>query len=229
MLTLSNLSVGYGQTTVINELSLEIADGMIHGLIGLNGSGKSTLLKCISGILNPASGKMMLENVQLKNTDVGFLETEPYFYHGITGREYLNLFKSHHDKNFMTDEWGRLFNIPLDDLIDGYSTGMKKKLAITGVIKTNRKILLLDEPFNGLDLESSRVLSTILPQLIQPGKIILVTSHILDTLKGVCSQIHYLNNGTIQRSFTPGDENEIEKVVFHDLDKQMAERIKRLV
>jgi len=229
MLTLRNLNAGYGKLTVIRNLDLSLEKGMIHGLIGLNGSGKSTLLKCISGILSPQNGEMLLDEMSFNVKHVGLLETEPYFYNGITGREFLNLFKDPDGKIFMADEWGSLFNIPLDKLIDGYSTGMKKKLAITGVIKTNRKIILLDEPFNGLDLESSRVLSTILPQLVTEGKIIIISSHILDTLKGICSKIHYLNDGKIQRTFTPGDENEIESVIFHELDQHLSKRIKSLI
>jgi ABC-2 type transport system ATP-binding protein len=228
MLTLNNVIVSYGSHEVIHDLKLSVNCGIIHGLIGLNGSGKSTLLHTIAGILKQKNGTVIFNEKFISNKQVALLETEPFFYSSITGREYLKLFKPEQAHTFNIDEWANLFNIPLDELIDGYSTGMKKKLAIIGVFKTDRDVILLDEPFNGLDLESSRILSTLLPKLISANKIIIVTSHILDTLKGMCGQIHYLNNGKIQRSFSSSELDEIEKVVFHDLDKEVEIRINKI-
>jgi ABC-2 type transport system ATP-binding protein len=228
MITIRNLVAGYGDHLVIDRLNLTLESGMIHGLIGLNGSGKTTLFKCISGIMKARSGEVLLEERALTRKHVSFLETEPYFYHGITGREYMDLFKNHLVTDFNTSDWAKLFNVPLDELIDFYSTGMKKKLALMGVIKSGRKLMLLDEPFNGLDLESTRILSAVLPRLIRDGRTIIITSHILDALKNICSGFYYLASGSVQRSFSTNEVDLIEQFIFTDLDKEMQDKIKKL-
>ena len=228
MITINNLIAGYKDNIVLNNLNWEILNGNIHGLIGLNGSGKTTLMKCICKLHKFSSGTILINKQIILRSGISFLETEPYFYHGITGREYLSLFKSGNN-SFDVDSWSELMHLPVDVLIDNYSTGMKKKLSLLMIIKLNRKIILLDEPFNGLDLESSRVLSTILKQLIKPDKIVIVTSHIIDTLSDICSDIHFLSGGIINKTFSGESTAEIEKSVFHEFDKKLEDRIAELL
>lgn len=229
MISIVDLKAGYSSNEVIRGLNLNLASGMVHGLVGLNGSGKTTFLKCLAGLHKPTSGSIKKEGGMLKRNEVSFLETEPYFYHGITGREYLSLFRSVNGVQFGIDDWARLFSLPLDALIDGYSTGMKKKLGILGILKLNRPVILLDEPFNGLDLESVRILTTLLQNWTGPERMILITSHILDTLKDCCPVIHYLRNGVISQSFTGDEMKNMEHIVFRDVDAGLQETIKGLI
>ncbi len=228
MLTISELVAGYPGKEVLQRLNLHLDSGRIHGLVGLNGSGKTTLLRSISGIMKPFSGTISYSDRKLLPNHVSYLETEPYFYHGITGREYLRLFNVNREVRFDPQQLSELFSLQLDVLIDGYSTGMKKKLGLMAVLMMNRQVILLDEPFNGLDLESARTLSMLLLNWNNPDKVILITSHIIETLKETCSAIHFLNNGIIQNSFTGSDLLDIEKVIFSDIDHQIQEKIEKL-
>lgn len=229
MIIIENLSAGYGKTPVLKNLSLTLEDGMVHGLVGLNGSGKSTFLLCLCGLLKPFSGQLTINGNLISRKDVSLLETEPYFYHGITGKEYLTLFRSKKESKFNADEWQDLLNLPLDILIDGYSTGMKKKLAILGVLKTNNDVILLDEPFNGLDLESSRILISVIKKLRTLNKTIIITSHVLETLTNVCDRIHYLKGGVINKTFDSMNAGQIDKAIFQELDEDVARRIDLLL
>jgi len=229
MFSINDLVAGYPGKEVIHHLNLQLRPGVIHGLVGLNGSGKTTLLRCISGVLKPISGQLNFGDQPLLRNQVSYLETEPYFYHGITGREYLTLFSSKSGNSFSADEWADLFALHLDTLVEGYSTGMKKKLGILAMLMMNRELVLLDEPFNGLDLESVRVLSTLLQNWNNPCKVIIVTSHIIETLKDTCTEVHYLNDGIIRHSFTGNDLQQIENVVFRDIDNGLSDKIKDLL
>ena len=218
MITIKNLSASYGDHMVLKGVNLELSEGMIHGLAGLNGSGKTTLLHAICGIKKINEGQLQMNGQRLKTTQVAMVETEPYFYKGITGSEYLELFRPGATQHFATQEWLDLFAVPGGELTDTYSTGMKKKLALIGACKLNRPVLLLDEPYNGLDLESSRVLTAVLRRMASKGTTIIITSHILQTLTGLCTYIHYLKNGVIERTFDTLDPEMIDKAIFRELD-----------
>lgn len=228
MITIDKVTAGYDHKVVLNELSLVLEEGAIHGLVGLNGSGKSTLFKCICTLHPIQSGTILRNNTRIKQGEISLLSTDPYFYHGITGEEYLSLFNANQSGKFDLDEWQKLFNIPLKHLIDGYSTGMRKQLAILGLLKANKQIMLFDEPFNGLDIEAARVFSTILKKLASNGKTILVSSHILETLTSISDKIHYLKNGKIFKTFDAANLNSIDAEIFNELDADIALRIENL-
>ncbi|RLD55709.1 MAG: hypothetical protein DRJ05_12545, partial [Bacteroidetes bacterium] len=156
----------------------------------------------------------------LNKKDISYLVTENYFYPNITGNEYLSLFKN---VNFDTEKWNGLFKLPLDEIIDNYSTGMKKKLAILGNLKQDKPIIVLDEPFNGLDLETVRVLREILLKLKERGKTIIVTSHILETLTNLCDYIHYLEGGIILNSKNKSGFKSFEKQIFSSIEEKNKE------
>lgn len=229
MITVDNLMFGYGSKLVLDKLTLSLDDGMIHGLVGLNGSGKSTLLKCLCGLIKPQSGNIFQNNIPLSRKIISYLETEPYLYHGITGSEYLSLFKGDNDAEFNDEEWQQLFNIPLKQLVDSFSTGTKKKLAILGVVKSDKQVMLFDEPFNGLDIESSRIFTIILKKLREKNKTIIVTSHILESLTVMCDRIHYLKDGKIKNTFDASSAEIIDKTIFHELDEDINRKIDSLL
>ena len=201
MLTIDNLSVSYGTHTVLSQLDLSLERGGIHGIVGFNGAGKTTLLNAIYGI--PAQRDCIrFDGALLSRKDIAYLETESFFYSRITGRDYLKLFQAR-SGGFDFETLCSVFSVPLDHFVDSYSTGMKKKLALTGILSLDRKVLLLDEPFNGLDLESVSVLQLALRKLSAAGRLVVVTSHILESLSPLCDAIHLLQDGRIYKSYHP--------------------------
>ncbi|MEI7661985.1 MAG: ATP-binding cassette domain-containing protein, partial [Bacteroidota bacterium] len=190
MITIEKLVVSYDKDQrVIDNLDIIFPFDTIHGIVGLNGSGKTTLLNAIYGLKAVDSGQVLYHDRKINKREMSFLVTENFFYSNITGREYLELFTN---CDFDIESWNRLFLLPLDAVIDHYSTGMKKKLAFFGVIRQDKPVMILDEPFNGLDIETCRIIRRILIKLKERGKTILITSHIIETLTNLCDYIHYL-------------------------------------
>jgi ABC-2 type transport system ATP-binding protein len=200
MLKISNLSISFGKQAVLNNLNLTLETGMVHGLVGLNGSGKSTLLNALFGFVKAQSGELLFNGAPLRREHIAFLETETYFYRNLSGREFLQLFQN---EKFDAAGWASLLQLPLDELIEYYSTGMRKKLGLLAALKPDRPLMLLDEPYNGLDLEAAHTLQELLKRLRHSGKTLLVTSHILETLLPVCDRIHHLEAGKIVNSVQP--------------------------
>ena len=227
MISISNLSISYKRDQkVIHRLQLQMQSHCIHGIVGLNGSGKTTLLNCIFGLLKPDSGAVWFNDTRVSKKDTSYLPTENFFYSNITGKEYLNIFKN---DSFDIKAWNSLFLLPLNDVIDTYSTGMKKKLAIFGILKTDKDIMIFDEPFNGLDIETSRIIRTVLMKLKGKGKTIIITSHIIETLTNMCDYIHYLNNGKIEYSKGKAEFENFEKEIFKSLENKNKELIHQLM
>jgi ABC-2 type transport system ATP-binding protein len=163
MITISNLTISYGNSsTPIRSLNLNLESGAIHGIVGLNGSGKTTLLSTIYGTISQRSGSIHYNGEGKLKRFISFLPTENYFYPSITGKEYLTLFKGN---GFDINGWNSLFNLPLNTLIETYSTGMKKQLALLAILKLDKPIMILDEPFNGIDIETSTVVRQALIEL----------------------------------------------------------------
>jgi ABC-2 type transport system ATP-binding protein len=228
MLVIENLHISFGSNQVLDALTLMLPLHQVHGLVGMNGAGKTTLLNVMAGFIRPDSGKILMNGVPLKRSELAFLETENFFYSQITGREYLGLFKAPPGVPGI-DEWNRIFRLPLDQLIEGYSSGMKRKLALAGVLRQEKAVVILDEPFNGLDLESSRLLSIIITRLKERGTTVIITSHILGSLTGICDCIHLLRNGKIL--FTKDKENfsTLEQDIFRDVDSGYSNLINSII
>ncbi|MEM1134803.1 MAG: ATP-binding cassette domain-containing protein [Bacteroidota bacterium] len=213
MLELQNLVINYDKHRVINQLSIQFEMQKIHGLVGFNGSGKTTLLQAIFGTKKLSAGKILLAGKTINHRDIAYLPTSNFFYSYLTGREYLRLFPQK-NPHFKQDVWEELMHLPLDELIEHYSTGMKKKLALIAILKLDKKVILLDEPFNGLDLESGKILNLLLDRLAERGKTVIITSHIIETLTASCHQIHLLEKGNIQKTFDRENFDSIEKELF---------------
>lgn len=201
-------------------------ENCIHGIVGLNGSGKTTLLNSIFGLKSHNEGEILFNNEKSSKKFIAYLPTENYFYSNITGREYLNLFKN---KKFDIKRWNSLFVLPLDKIIDTYSTGMKKKLALLGVLKVDKPLMIFDEPFNGLDIETSRIIRSILLKLREKGYTIIVTSHIIETLTNMCDYIHYLESGKIKYSRKKSEFKYFENEIFNSLENKNKELINDLM
>jgi len=216
MIIIKNLSVSYKKKLrIIDALNLSIQEKTINGIVGLNGAGKTTLLNSIFGLLKRDEGEINFKQERISKKQISYLPAENFFYSYITGREYLNIFKT---ENFDENKWNKLFLLPLDQIIDEYSTGMKKKLALLGILKQDKLIMILDEPFNGLDIETARIMRSVLLKLKEKGRTIIITSHIIETLTNLCDYIHFLEEGKIKYSKNKQEFLSFEQELFAEIE-----------
>ncbi len=224
MISAHNLNVSYGQKHVLKNIQFELEEGLVHGLVGLNGSGKTTLLNTIYGIKKADSGHITRNGAKLSKRDMAYVEAENYFYSYITGSEFLKLIKNDTFDNAL---WQQLFNIELNERIDSYSTGMKKKLAILFGLKINKPILILDEPFNGLDIESVQVLKLIIANLKSNGHTVIITSHIMEVLPDFCDDIIHIEQGEIKKIYPVGEFPLMKTALYGSIEENVNEQIKK--
>lgn len=146
---------------------------------------------------------------------LGLLQTEPYFFSKITGIEYIRLLLNARNIKLKDVKNKNVFDLPLKQYVSTYSTGMKKKLALTAVLLQKNEIYLLDEPFNGVDIQSNIIITEIINQLKILNKTVLISSHVFSTLKETCDQIHLLDNGEFIKS--------VPKNEFENLEQEMKQ------
>ena len=211
MIRIKNLSKQFGKKVVLNNLSIEFERGKIYGIIGENGAGKTTLFRCIAG-LESFDGEIVSEINPLKD-HLGYLTAEPFFFPMITGEEYIRLLCNARDKKISEIGSNNIFDLPLNQYVTTYSTGMRKKLALLAVLLQGNDIFILDEPFNGIDLNGSIILTEIIHRLKELGKTVIISSHIFSTLSDTCDEIHVLRNGTITQK--------VAREEFYLLEKEM--------
>jgi len=222
MISIQSLNKSYGSKKVLSNINLKFNKGEVNGIVGENGAGKTTLFKCLAG-LEKFDGTIEFDGGILKNV-TGFLTTDPYFLSKITGREYLQLFCNARDIEIENFEEKNIFDLPLKQYADTYSTGMKKKLALTAVLLQQNDVFILDEPFNGVDIQSNIVIKEVLSKLKELNKTIIISSHIFSTLSETCDYLHHLKNGEIIKSVTKNEFESIEEDmkqtgVSHRIDK----------
>ena len=197
MIKIQDLYKRYGSKEVLQGLNMEFSKGGVYGIMGANGAGKTTLFKCISG-LESYQGTIISEIDPLKN-HLGLLWTVPYFFSKITGREYIRLLCNARNIKIKNIDEKNIFELPLDRFASQYSTGMKKKLALTAILLQQNQVLILDEPFNGVDMESNIIIESIINELKNLGKTLIISSHIFASLKNLCDEIFLLKDGIIEK------------------------------
>ncbi len=193
MITIESLNKSFGTKAVLKNINIVFEKGKIYGIVGENGSGKTTFFKCIAG-LESYEGLIRSEFDKLKN-HLGFLQTEPFYFSKITGREYIQLLCNARKIGIKDIESANIFELPLSEYAAAYSTGMKKKLALMAILLLGNDVLILDEPFNGVDIHSNILITEIISKLKSLGKTILISSHIFSTLSEICDEIHVLKDG----------------------------------
>lgn len=209
MLNIDLISKSYDSNPVLKDVKLIFNKGEVHGLVGENGAGKTTLFKCISG-LEEFKGTIAYDGGILKN-QIGYLPTIPYFLSRMTGYEYLVLLCNARWVSRKDIHQYNIFELPLKKYAEVYSTGMQKKLAITGLLLQKNEVFILDEPFNGVDVSSNLMIQEILSGLKGLGKIVVISSHIFSTLYDSCDYLHYLKDGKVKYSLPKGSFETIEK------------------
>ncbi|MEZ4874894.1 MAG: ATP-binding cassette domain-containing protein [Flavobacteriaceae bacterium] len=213
MIKIEKLSKFYGKKQVLNSIDLEFKKGKIYGIVGENGAGKSTLFRCISGLEN-YKGTISSDYPKLKD-HLGLLLTEPYFFSKITGKEYIQLLANARQTELTNIEDKNIFDLPLNQYASTYSTGMKKKLALTAILLQENNVFILDEPFNGVDIQSNLVITEIIKRIKKLEKTVIISSHIFSTLANTCDEIYLMKNGKIIKK--------VEQEDFNNLEKEMKE------
>lgn len=213
MIEATQLTVSYDDKPVLKQLNARFEEGHVHGIIGLNGAGKTTFFNTLATYIKPNSGSILRNTAPLSRTAIAFLETGNYFYPGLTGNDYLQIFDAT-NKAFRLEGIQQLLQLPLDSLIENYSTGMKKKLALLSILKQDKPIYLFDEPFNGLDMETNKVVELIIENLKTKGKTVFISSHILAPLLQTCDRIHLLADGAFKAVYEKADFGHIDNDLF---------------
>lgn len=192
---------------VLKNINMVFEDGKIYGFSGRNGSGKSVLLKIICGIYSPTNGEVLIDgkNYNRSNMFVPNLRAlieKPSFFPDLTGFENLKLLAQIQNKITEKEILSALETVNLIDEKDKkyseYSLGMKQKLGIAQVIMEDPKVMLLDEPFNGIEEESVQKISDYLLKQKKKGKIIIISTHIKEDLEKLADQIYYFDNGSVK-------------------------------
>jgi ABC-2 type transport system ATP-binding protein len=200
----------YGYNIALNDVTLNVRPGEVRGLLGPNGSGKSTLMKTLVGLLKPSSGFAKVlgldvdrDSMQVKRA-VGYVPETPRLYEFLTAAEYLDFIADVRGLGFQEKSQRiKRFLGALDlegkegDMISSYSQGMKQKVAIMAALLHHPKILLLDEPLNGLDPKSARVVKELIHELSREGVSTIFSTHILEIAEAICDRITILQTGII--------------------------------
>lgn len=212
MLKIVNFSKSYGNNDkkAVDNLNLEIKEGEIFGFIGHNGAGKTTTIKAIVGISEFSEGDILIDGLSIKDNDIeckkkiAYIPDDPDIYASLTGIQYLNFIADIYQVE--TEEKERLINkyaimfeiIPnLGDIISTYSHGMKQKLVIISALIHSPRLLVLDEPFVGLDPKSAFALKGVMKKLCKKGSSIFFSSHVLEVVEKLCDKVGIIKNGKL--------------------------------
>jgi ABC-2 type transport system ATP-binding protein len=208
MIEIIKLSKQYGMVNALKNVNIRFDEGHVYGIVGENGAGKTTLFRCIAG-LEDYEGQILSDTQPLKN-QLGYLPTEPYFFSKITGKEYIQLLVNAREKKIEKIDDKNIFDLPLNQYASTLSTGMKKKLAITAILLQENKYFILDEPFNGVDIQSNLIMVEIIHKLRELNKTVIISSHIFSTLSDTCDEIFLLRKGELIQSVQKDDFSILE-------------------
>lgn len=209
MLDISITQKNFGTKIILENLVLFIKDPGIYGFVGKNGQGKTTLFKCILS-LTAFEGEITFTKNKVQLKEIAWCPTEPALYEELTAQEFYDFYQElTANKNKNTP---LLFDVPNQQLLKDFSTGMKKKTYLNAVFQNDYPIYILDEPFNGLDIESNYILMQFLKEKSK-NSIVLISSHILEILYSNCASIYVINNKSIQH-FEKDRFNEVAETLF---------------
>ena len=211
MLEIKNVSKTYNNKTKANDnISLTIEPGDIYGFIGHNGAGKTTLLKSISGIINFDEGEILICNKSIQKEpleakkQIAYIPDNPDIYESLTGIQYLDFISDVFEvgldiRKSLIEKYSNMFEMStvLNNPISSYSHGMKQKIVIMGALIHNPKVILLDEPFVGLDPKASYLLKEVFKELCDNGSLIFFSTHVLEVAEKLCNKIAIIKKGKI--------------------------------
>ncbi len=233
MIEIKNVTKKYGNKKAVDDVSFEVNDGDIFAFIGHNGAGKTTLIKSIVGIHDFDEGDILIDGISIKNDPVkckklmAFVPDNPETYEHMKAIDYINFICDMYDVDTETREknikkYAKLFDMEdkLGDTIDSYSHGMKQKVVLISALAHDPRILIMDEPFVGLDPKAVFDIKEVLNEMVKEGKIVFYSTHILDVAEKLCTRVAIIKNGRLVRAGSmkeiKGDKS-LEKV-FMELE-----------
>ena len=234
MIEIKNVTKKYGDKIAVDNMSFEINDGDIFAFIGHNGAGKTTLIKAMVGIHDFESGDIKINGKSIKKDpieckkQIAFVPDNPETYEHMKAIDYINFICDMYDIDQETrvkniTKYAKLFGMDkkLNDTIDSYSHGMKQKIVLISALAHDPKVLIMDEPFVGLDPKAVFDIKEILNEMVKEGKIVFYSTHILDVAEKLCSRVAIIKEGKLIKC---GDMKEIKgdkslENVFMELEK----------
>ena len=213
MLEIKNVTKKYGDKIAVDNVSFKVNDGDIFAFIGHNGAGKTTLIKSIVGIHEIDEGDILIDGMSIKDNPVeckkimAFVPDNPETYEHMKAIDYINFICDMYDVDVETREknirkYAKLFDMQdkLNDTIDSYSHGMKQKIVLISALAHNPRILIMDEPFVGLDPKAVYDIKEVLNEMVKEKKIVFYSTHILDVAEKLCTRVAIIKNGKLVKS-----------------------------
>ena len=233
MIEIKNVTKKYGNKKAVDNVSFDVNDGDIFAFIGHNGAGKTTLIKSIVGIHDFDEGDILIDGMSIKDNPVeckklmAFVPDNPETYEHMKAIDYINFICDMYDVDTETREknikkYAKLFDMEdkLGDTIDSYSHGMKQKVVLISALAHDPRILIMDEPFVGLDPKAVFDIKEVLNEMVKEGKIVFYSTHILDVAEKLCTRVAIIKNGKLVKAGSmkeiKGDKS-LEKV-FMELE-----------
>lgn len=219
MIKLINLSKVYRGLRAVDDITLEVRQGVIFGFLGPNGAGKTTTIKMMAGILQPTQGQIIINEMDISREPsevkrcVGFIPDRPFLYEKLTGLEFLRfiagLYNLNHQRSLDSHIVELLETFELnhwsDELIESYSHGMKQRLVMCSALLHRPKVIIVDEPMVGLDPRGARLVKDIFKDQAHNGTTIFMSTHSLEVAQEVCQEIAIIQAGKIIAIGTPDD------------------------
>lgn len=216
MIEVKNLTKKYGSQVCLDNVCLSLEEGNIYGMVGENGAGKSTLFRCLTN-WEDYDGEVEIPN----GLTIGYLSDTPFYYTYVTGREYIEFCMKASGKvldKSALEEINSHFRLPLDKYATRYSLGMKKRLAIMALMLQEPDVVILDEPFNGLDVVGTLILKKWFKDLKSRHKTVIFSSHIISSLTDISDEIFYIHAGKLMNSFKSDvSAEEIENIIAEEV------------
>ena len=210
MIEIKNVTKKYGDKIAIKDLNFDIKDGEIFGFIGHNGAAKTTMIKSLVGILNFDNGDILINNKSIKEDpiacklEMAYVPDNPDLYENMTAIDFINFVCDMYEteeniRKENIEKYAKMFEIEnnLNDDISSFSHGMKQKVALIAALAHNPKVLVMDEPFVGLDPKAVFDMKNIMKQMAKEGKTIFFSTHILDVAEKLCDRVAIIKNGNI--------------------------------
>lgn len=215
MLKIEHLTKNYGVKKAVNDLSLHIRPGEIYGFIGHNGAGKTTTIKSVCGILEYESGEIYIDGMSMKKNPleckakIAYIPDNPDLYEFMTGIQFLNFVADvfgvgSKERQERIRKYGDAFELTADlaQPVSAYSHGMKQKLALISALLHDPKLIIMDEPFVGLDPKASHLLKGMMREICDQGGAIFFSTHVLEVAEKLCDKVAIIKGGTLIKSGT---------------------------
>ena len=234
MIEIKNVTKKYGNNVALNNVSFKVDDGCVFAFIGHNGAGKTTLIKAITGIHDFDEGDILINGKSIKKDaieckkEMAFVPDNPELYENMKAIDFINFICDMYEVDYVTrknniDKYAKMFEMEdhLNETIDSFSHGMKQKIALISALSHNPQILIMDEPFVGLDPKAVFDIKQVMNEMVKEGKTIFFSTHILDVAEKLCSKVAIIKQGRLVKVGTmkeiKGDKS-LEKV-FLELEQ----------